>query len=201
MPHLRPLAPRHIPQAAALLGRAFQDAPGYVASFDRHTPAERLAVVSRIKRAACEGYARFAEADALWDGDRLAGASLIAPPGRYPIDLRAELLLYATAFTVGPRSIARLLHMARYMERQHIREPHYYLFVVGVEPALQGRGHGKALLRALSARADSRGVPCYLEADREQNVKLYRSLGYEVLDEGLIEPIGLRMWPMRREPR
>ena len=204
MPHVRPLPPGQAPAAAALLGRAFRDVPAYLAIFDphRHSADERLAAITRVKRGLCEAYARYAEADALWEGDRLLGVALAAAPGRFPLGLRADLFVYAHSLALGPRIIQRFLHLDRFMAVHHLREPHYYLFVLGVEPDSQGRGHGKALLRALNARADARGVPCYLETDRPENVRLYRSVGYEVVHEGTIEPLGgLRMWTMQREPR
>lgn len=202
MPDLRRLEIQHIPAAAALAGRAFRDVPGYVAVLDRHTEEQRLAAVTRVKRGICEGYVRYADGHGLWEGDRLIGVTLSAPPGRYPPGLRADAYLYGYALTLGPRSILRLLHIARYMDEHHVKERHYYLMVIAIEPELWGRGHGKIMLRAIHDRADALRAPCYLETDKPSNVKLYRSVGYEILHEGTIEPLGgLRMWAMRREPR
>lgn len=39
------------------------------------------------------------------------------------------------------------------MKGVHLHEPHFYLFVIGVARAHQGRGFGGVLLRDLCARA------------------------------------------------
>jgi ribosomal protein S18 acetylase RimI-like enzyme len=84
----------------------------------------------------------------------------------------------------------------------HPKDPHHYLFIVGVEPSQQGRGHGRAMLAALNARADASGLPCYLETDRESSVRLYESVGYRVLTDVRLGTVNhLRMWAMRREPQ
>ncbi|HEY8376885.1 MAG TPA: GNAT family N-acetyltransferase, partial [Nannocystis sp.] len=72
---------------------------------------------------------------------------------------------------------------------------------LGVEPAMQGRQIGSALLRALSARADAAGLPCYLETDREPAMRLYLRHGYEVVGEHVLTELdGVRFWRMERPP-
>lgn len=72
------------------------------------------------------------------------------------------------------------------MHRFHPHEPHWYLSMVGVDPARQGRGHGSALLKAGLARCDADGLPAYLESSNPKNVPLYERFGFEVM--GLIAP-------------
>ncbi|MFF5094747.1 MULTISPECIES: ribosomal protein S18-alanine N-acetyltransferase [Actinosynnema] len=54
---------------------------------------------------------------------------------------------------------------------------------IAVETAWQGRGIGKALLRALLARADRDGLPVFLEVrtDNEPAIALYLAHGFEHL--------------------
>jgi GNAT superfamily N-acetyltransferase len=82
----------------------------------------------------------------------------------------------------------------------HPREPHWYLFAVGVVPEATGQGRGSALLEPVLARCDADGVPAYLEASTADNARLYARLGFEPLDELEMLP-GLLVRPMRREPR
>ncbi|WP_241846129.1 GNAT family N-acetyltransferase [Streptomyces sp. MJM1172] len=49
------------------------------------------------------------------------------------------------------------------------QEPHWYLAVLGADPAAQGRGHGAALLRSGLAKADADGLATYLESSKASN--------------------------------
>jgi GNAT superfamily N-acetyltransferase len=78
-------------------------------------------------------------------------------------------------------------------------EPCWYLGVVGVAPAFQGRGLGTALMQPILDRADREGVPATLETAQPRNLPLYRRLGFEVLDEiDAGETGGLTLWTMKR---
>jgi len=57
------------------------------------------------------------------------------------------------------------------------------IHTIGVDPAHQGRGTGRALLDALLAAADGIGATTYLEVrtDNEAALHLYRAAGFEVL--------------------
>lgn len=86
------------------------------------------------------------------------------------------------------------------MARHHPQEPHWYLPMVGVEPARQGRGDGSALIAPVLAGCDAKGVPAYLEATSPRSRTLYARLGFEdmgVIEVGDCPPIV----PMLRRPR
>jgi GNAT superfamily N-acetyltransferase len=148
-----------------------------------------------------EAAIRHQEATGVWLDGGLVGASLVQAPGQYPTRLVAKAWQAAGIATTGPAAIARFLRLDRYLARTHLREPHYYLFVLGIDPPMQGRGLGKKLLAALAANADARRLPTYLETDKETSVRLYTSAGYEVLTDETIPGVGFRMWTMRRAPR
>ncbi|MGW1010419.1 GNAT family N-acetyltransferase [Streptomyces termitum] len=81
------------------------------------------------------------------------------------------------------------------------REPHWYLAVLGADPAAQGQGHGSALLRSGLAKADADGLPVYLESSKAENLPVYRHFGFEVLGEFALPGGGPTLWAMRRPPR
>ncbi|MEV5309233.1 GNAT family N-acetyltransferase [Streptomyces sp. NPDC052610] len=80
------------------------------------------------------------------------------------------------------------------------QEPHWYLAVIGADPAARGQGHGAALLRAGLARADAAGLPVYLESSKPSNVPLYEHFGFAVRAELQLPGGGPTLWAMRREP-
>lgn len=201
MSEIRPLAAHEVPEAGRLLGRAFADNPGYLAALSRLTAAARARVVTDLHTSFCAAAARHWSLEGLFAGERLVGAMIVLPPGGYPPTLRAKLTALRGALGAGPRGWLNLARIDAHMVKRHPRAPHHYLFILGVDPAQQGRGHGRTLLQALSARADASGHPCYLETDRDSSVRLYRSVGYRVLtDEAVAAVADLRMWTMRRDP-
>jgi len=61
-------------------------------------------------------------------------------------------------------------------EKHHPEEPHWHLAFLAVHPDHQGAGLGSALMQHTHDRI---GVPAYLEATNEDNVRLYERHGYQ----------------------
>ncbi len=80
------------------------------------------------------------------------------------------------------------------------QEPHWYLAVIGADPAVQGQGQGAALLRSGLAKADAAGLPTYLESSKPSNVPVYEHFGFTVLAEVQLPGGGPTVWAMRRAP-
>jgi ribosomal protein S18 acetylase RimI-like enzyme len=86
------------------------------------------------------------------------------------------------------------------MAAYHPEEPHWYLAMIGVDPAQQGRGYGSAILKESLRRCDEEGVIAYLESSNPKNVPLYERFGFEVLD--FVQPGDFPgIYPMIRHPR
>jgi ribosomal protein S18 acetylase RimI-like enzyme len=82
----------------------------------------------------------------------------------------------------------------------HPHEPHWYLPLIGVDPAYRGRGLGSALLKHALGISDRDGLPAYLEATSTDNRRLYERHGFEAVGEIQYRK-SPTMWPMWREPR
>lgn len=187
-------------QVAEVLARAFLPTPGYVAALGPIRADRRLALLTRIKRALVEvaradGHVEVARVDG-----KVAGALLHFPPGVWPLPMSRSVQVIRRALAPSLLPAApRLLTILGWLERHHTTERHAYLQVIGVDPAWQGAGIGGALLRDFHARVDGWGTPAWLETDTEDNVRLYRRWGYEVVhDEVIHRAGGLRMWTMGR---
>jgi GNAT superfamily N-acetyltransferase len=89
----------------------------------------------------------------------------------------------------------------RAIEQVHPPEPHWYLALVGTEPAHQNHGVGAALLAPVLERCDRDFTPAYLESSKEDNLSFYMRLGFEVTKPVDLPSGGPRIWPMWREPR
>ncbi|ANW18787.1 GNAT family N-acetyltransferase [Streptomyces clavuligerus] len=81
------------------------------------------------------------------------------------------------------------------------REPHWYLALIGADPAVQGKGEGGALLRSGLARADAAGLPVYLESSKKDNLPVYEHFGFTVSHEVQLPGGGPVLWGMWREAR
>ena len=196
----RSLKTKEIVAAGAVLGRAFRDSPGYSAIFSHLVEDRRARTISRVKTGFTAAAVRQEVADGAWVDGRLAAVALTTAPGQWPRPVCVFVRHARGCALAGPRAIANLLRADGYMTKRHPKEPHHYLFVLGVEPDLQGRGLGKGLLTRISARADAERMPCYLETDKERNVRLYESAGYRVVNDEIVPTTpGFRMWTMRRD--
>ena len=201
-PAIRPLGAADASAAGALLGRAFQDNPAYRAILPHLSDGARAAAVGRVKRGFADAAIRWQEAEGTWVDGELAAASLVCAPGQYPPRVAAFLRHARGCISTGPRGAINFFRADLYITRKHLRGPHYYLFVLGVDPAHQRKGLGRQLLASLNARADAARVPCYLETDKPTSVALYESVGYEVTTEEDVPGVpGMHLWTMRRPAR
>lgn len=100
----------------------------------------------------------------------------------------------------GLGGVRRLMAAAKAADAAHPKEPHYYLFAIGVRGASQGKGLGKALMKPVLARCDAEAMPAYLESSSAANVPIYRSVGFEVLQEIQLRVDSPTIYAMWREP-
>ncbi|MDF1561537.1 MAG: GNAT family N-acetyltransferase [Deltaproteobacteria bacterium] len=128
--------------------------------------------------------------------------ALWAPPGAAHLGLRGVLsYLPVVSRYGGPLRVPYLTAVQLRLERHHPREPHYYLYVLGVAPEAQGQGLGSAMLEHMHARIDAEGMPAYLETSTPRNLPLYERHGYRVREEVVLGRGAPPTWLMWREPR
>jgi GNAT superfamily N-acetyltransferase len=110
----------------------------------------------------------------------LDGAAAVAvwiPPGGAELTEAEEARLEPTL----ARPVLELLHR---FEAAHPRErPHYYLSLLGTDPARRGRGLGMRLLAENLALIDAERMPSYLESSNPVNNARYESLGFVQVGE------------------
>ena len=83
--------------------------------------------------------------------------------------------------------------------RGHVPGPHWYLLLLGVDPAARRRGLARAALRPVLDAADRDGLPCYLETQDGANVPAYARLGFAVVGRRRVAG-GLWNWELTRRP-
>ncbi len=115
--------------------------------------------------------------------------------------------MFAAPLRIGPAACVRLSRYDRRREALHARsmpDSHWYLLLLGVDPNLQGRGLGRALMQPVLDEADATGTPCYLDTTNPKVVAFYERHGFESVgvEAMAIGPDGgrLQMWGMVRRP-
>jgi GNAT superfamily N-acetyltransferase len=76
-----------------------------------------------------------------------------------------------------------------------------YLLVVGVTTELQGKGFGRKLIGAATEKSDREGLPLYVGAGTEENVKMYEHFGFRLLKKITLPIVDLPEWEMVRKPQ
>ena len=136
-------------------------------------------------------------------GGGAVGAALWQPPGApQGLPLSAMLRMFAVAPSVfGFTRVLRALRVGMAVDAVHPPTRHYYLAFLGVDPAWQGKGLGRALLQPVLERADAEGEDCYLENSNAANTKFYESCGFAVVREVELPGGGPRVQCMLRKPQ
>ncbi|MEZ5889947.1 MAG: GNAT family N-acetyltransferase [Xanthobacteraceae bacterium] len=132
-----------------------------------------------------------------WCTDECTGTALWLPPGLAPDE---ETLAELMQNTVAPAVLGEIAAGFEQMTKYHPHEPHWYLPLIGVDPAHQGKGHGDALMAHALARCDRERMPAYLESTNPRNMSLYLRHGFAPLGTiriGSAPPLV----PMVRQPQ
>jgi ribosomal protein S18 acetylase RimI-like enzyme len=157
-------------------------------------PVTYLAVMPDLARAfGGNGFARGTAH--LVDGG--LAAAMWLPPG---VDPDSDRLMALSEKHVPADRLSDMMQVFEQMETFHPSNPCWYLPLIGVDPAFQGRGYGSALLRYATERCDRDGSVAYLESSNPRNIPLYQRHGFEII--GSIE-VGTSptLVPMLRQPR
>lgn len=116
---------------------------------------------------------------AAWRSEDFAACSLWYPPGSEPDE---ETLISVIEETVPSRRHEEVFALFEAMSKVHPTEPHWYLPLIGVDAANQGRGLGGALMRAALVQCDHDGLPAYLESSNPRNIPFYERHGFRRQD-------------------
>jgi ribosomal protein S18 acetylase RimI-like enzyme len=137
----------------------------------------------------------------VYTNDDLTGAALWTPPGKWKMNLAKELwLIRHFAATCSWSRLIEVMSKTQPIVKAHPREPHHYLFLLGVDPPYQCRGIGRELLAPILDICDRDALPAYLETAAERNLSLYERHGFRITGEHQIKD-GPRMWFLWRDRR
>ncbi len=196
---VEPLLPPRYAEAAAMVGRAFQNDPVIASILPGIVAEKRVRKLTVMFEEILAINARQNEPLSIIDGGFVRAAAILHQPGSYPLPLRTEFgLLARVVLKTGPRGLGRFVHWSLRVSKHRPTAAHYYLETLAVDPSLQGRGLGSAMLKRIASTLDAAQAECVLETANDRNVVLYKRFGFEVASEERI--LGAHVRFMRRQP-
>ena len=113
--------------------------------------------------------------------------------------------MFRAPLEYGLIATLKVLGFAYHVDAMHKRGapmPHYYLFLIGVDPQQQRQGVSTALVTEMLARIDREGMPVFLETQSPSNVEIYEKLGFVVVEKRPFPGApSVNNWGMLRQPR
>ena len=129
--------------------------------------------------------------------ENYSGAAFWFPPGVEP---DSDLVMDTLRQTISKEHQTKVFSLLEEMSKFHPGEPHWYLGILGIDPAQQNRGYGSELIRDILNLCDRFNLPAYLESSNPRNIAFYERHGFKVAGEirAFSSPT---MLPMMRYPQ
>jgi len=108
-----------------------------------------------------------------------------------------------TFYKLGAKPMKKAEIAMEFMENTHkelIKEPHYHLALVGVEPKLQRTGIGTELMHAILNKFSEENMKCFLDTQDKQNIDYYKRFGFKLITERQYPNVDVTYWGMLWEP-
>jgi ribosomal protein S18 acetylase RimI-like enzyme len=194
-PLVRVLARDELKLAAIALGKAFRDDP--FMEFVMSDALDGLAEPLRgdLKECKCRDLFNSLltlafEYGACYVTSDYQSCTIWRPPGQGLLPFTSYVSQGATMLSVfGLTGSWKAIWTMDEIEKRHQQQPkqHWYLQTIGTAPDFQGKGYARALMLKHLALIDQAGLPAYLEATKEDNVKIYEKFGFRVVEGGVIK--------------
>lgn len=194
--HVRKVMREDIPILVTRLARSFSSQP--LTKWMLGDDERALRKGERILKLDFENALQY---DLTFTTSTLQGAALWHPPERKQTGWQGFVGLLNLFRIIGiSRDLPAQLESFWNLEKLFPKIPNYYLSMLAVDPAFQGRGIGSALLKPVLELCDKRGIIAYTVADMESSVVFYQKQGFRIQAAIPIRRAGLMAWTMWREP-
>lgn len=185
---IRAATSNDVSTAISVLGDAFAEDPLMAYLFHNHPSGVRGGAMEFFSILLRVRIALAMPAYVLQQGGAIRGATMGYDTSRptWPAAFTEEW----TAFEARtPGLAARLSAYETICDAHQPNEPHYYLGVIGVDPSLQGKGAGKAMLDAFCtlSQADPKSRGVYLDTTNPNSLAFYDKNGFQRRGEGQLD--------------
>ncbi|MHA1472349.1 MAG: GNAT family N-acetyltransferase [Promethearchaeota archaeon] len=106
-------------------------------------------------------------------------------------------------YKIGVKTMKKaevILEFAAKTHAEIMKEPHYHLTWLGVEPKLQKKGIGTELMHAMLNQFSKENVKCFLDTQDKQNINYYKKFGFKLIHECQFPNMDVMYWGMLWEP-
>lgn len=200
------LNPLQIAMASEIGAKAFEDDPMFVFL----TPNDRELRLQALTWLMDRAIAYCTQQNHIYTTANMQGIAAWLPPGEFSghplqlLQMALQLQLYALPWKVGWNRLGRWLNCLAAMEQAHQQDmgnsDHWYLAIMVVHPASQGKGLGSQLLQPILQRASDEGLPCYVSTFTEQAVRFYQKNGFEIVRKEKLVSDAPLFWTLKRNP-
>ncbi|MFW9996124.1 MAG: GNAT family N-acetyltransferase [Candidatus Odinarchaeota archaeon] len=104
-------------------------------------------------------------------------------------------LMFKIGQAIGKR-IELVMEEYDSIRQKHVKEPHWYLQFIAVDPNHQNKGFASSIIRIVLQEFSNKGISVYLDTETERNVRIYQHLGFKVVHEGLFKAGNFNHWGM-----
>lgn len=116
----------------------------------------------------------------VWVLGDFAAVAMWIPPGGSELTEDEEAQVEPMIDELAGSRAGEILELLERFDSSHPADapPHYYLSLLGTDPARRGHGYGMGLLEQNLAQIDAEGMPAYLESSNPGNDPRYERRGF-----------------------
>lgn len=184
-----------VPAIRKVLAEAFENDPLFTWIFpdDQHRIHQTAAWLGLF----AEAYITSGRIDVVERDGEIAAAALWRMPGDEPVIELPGVTELVAAF-IGTERTNAIFENLGALAAGHATEPYAYLHLLAVSPRHQRQGLGRTVIAGGIAAAEAAGVNAELATMKEANLAFYRSLGFEITLDLVLQPDGPPSWVLRR---
>lgn len=117
----------------------------------------------------------------VWVSDDQQACALILHPDKKRTSLSTLIWdIKLALFVIGITRVNAVLKRENFIKSNHPLVPISYLWFIGVNPQLQGKGIGSSFINEVINQCEKEKRPIYLETSMERNLPFYKKFGFEI---------------------
>ena len=117
----------------------------------------------------------------VWISDDHQACALILFPDKKRFSFSTLVWdLKLAIFVIGLSRVNSVIKREAMIKSNHPKIPFAYLWFIGVNPQLQGKGIGSAFIQEVINECEKKNRPIYLETSTEGNLPFYKKFGFEI---------------------